>query len=273
MGIDSDSKVPFGRKTDGRLYDVDEVENGLACECHCPGCGVVLIARHGEVNRHHFAHYGHQPCDYGLEAGIRQAVKEVLDRRREIRLPAVTMDFGENLTEVVIQPEQTVQLDDVELVDEGTKLPDVVVVRGDRRLYIDVQVTKGMNSNRLAALQDQGTGVLQVSMSHFDDGVRMKDIEELVVDGVEAKSWLSHCKVPEMATKLDLRTERLRVRSKSHRSYVNGCPLRTDGKAASLQDDCHRCRFFREFDYDYGLVRCLGRHAAAVDKVARRYDG
>jgi hypothetical protein len=211
MSVDFENKVPFGKKADDRLYDVDEVENGRACDCHCPYCGVLLVAKHGDVNRHHFAHYGAPSCEYGFEAGVRLAVKEVLDRRRQIRLPAVVMDFGENLRDVTIRPEQVVELDDVALVDEGTRLPDLVVGCGGRRLYIDVQLTKGMNSNRLQALRDQGIGVLQLSMSHLDVEVRMKDVEELVVDSLTSKNWLSHYKVLKGRDWIEKRTEHMRV--------------------------------------------------------------
>ena len=55
-------KVPYGER-DGHLLHVDEVSSGLACQCICPLCQGMLIARKGEYNQPHFAHQSDTNCD------------------------------------------------------------------------------------------------------------------------------------------------------------------------------------------------------------------
>ncbi len=43
-------KVPFGER-DAVLYPPSAVSGGLACGCHCLGCGRQLLAKKGETQR------------------------------------------------------------------------------------------------------------------------------------------------------------------------------------------------------------------------------
>ena len=72
-------EVPYGDKK-GRLLTVAEVDSGLACDCVCPACKGLLVARKGRVRRHHFAHFEADPCAYGKETAVHLMAKEILLR-------------------------------------------------------------------------------------------------------------------------------------------------------------------------------------------------
>lgn len=59
-------KLTYALKEE-RLVHISEVENGLQCNCKCPSCKQLLIAKKGNVNDHHFAHISHIECKYGYE--------------------------------------------------------------------------------------------------------------------------------------------------------------------------------------------------------------
>ena len=52
----------WAQHVDGGMVYVDDVPNGLACNCICPHCKERLLARHGTERAHHFAHFskGHR---------------------------------------------------------------------------------------------------------------------------------------------------------------------------------------------------------------------
>jgi len=53
-----DLKNPFALR-DGKMiciYDLTKHDSGIACNCTCALCHEPMIARMGDVNRHHFAH-------------------------------------------------------------------------------------------------------------------------------------------------------------------------------------------------------------------------
>ena len=62
--------VPFAVDATGVWRDVDEVPRGKSCGCFCGDCHGPLIARHGEVRAHHFAHDDRRDCRHALEAAL-----------------------------------------------------------------------------------------------------------------------------------------------------------------------------------------------------------
>ncbi|MCK7461038.1 MAG: hypothetical protein MZU84_02695 [Sphingobacterium sp.] len=79
----------FGIDQNGHLVSVDEVARGKACDCCCPACGEVLIARQGEVRTWHFAHASGNDCDGGAESALHKAAKQLIIRDSAILVPAL----------------------------------------------------------------------------------------------------------------------------------------------------------------------------------------
>lgn len=49
--------IPFAKDIKTKQYvGIDEVPNGLACNCVCISCGMRLEARQGDEREHHFKH-------------------------------------------------------------------------------------------------------------------------------------------------------------------------------------------------------------------------
>lgn len=80
-------KIPFGMLPSGQLVDISTVERGLKCGCLCPGCRSPLVARQGEINIHHFAHYAVPACQEGLEVAITMGLLQTLNEVKQIHLP------------------------------------------------------------------------------------------------------------------------------------------------------------------------------------------
>lgn len=71
------SLIPFGLKDD-ILVEVGEVSQGLACGCICPACRSPLVARHGQINIHHFAHHSRASCTEAMGQAMLLAIVEAL---------------------------------------------------------------------------------------------------------------------------------------------------------------------------------------------------
>lgn len=82
-------KIPFGlHKETKRFIGIDEVEKGLRCECICPSCRMKLIARKGDKNIDHFAHYkeAKKGCDYSYWVSIRSMAKQLIEKELYVSL-------------------------------------------------------------------------------------------------------------------------------------------------------------------------------------------
>ena len=81
--------VPFGLKDDV-LYEPQQVPNGKACGCLCPGCKHTLIARQN-AKTPHFAHAVGEDCQKGFETAVHLAAKQLIAERMELSIPPAVL--------------------------------------------------------------------------------------------------------------------------------------------------------------------------------------
>ena len=86
MCLEDEVYLNIGLKN-GNLVFINEVERGLECGCTCPHCGSRLMAKKGEINQHHFAHYDAENCGRSLETAIHMLAKEILIHEKFVTLP------------------------------------------------------------------------------------------------------------------------------------------------------------------------------------------
>ena len=73
--------------TEGLLF-VDDVPNGLKCNCVCSHCGKELIARNNPRNKreHHFAHRGGADCKGARMTTLHKLAQQIIKEERKINV-------------------------------------------------------------------------------------------------------------------------------------------------------------------------------------------
>lgn len=77
------------KDTENELRFVDDVSNGLACNCVCPNCGKEVIAKNrGSKKEHHFAHAKGADCAGARMTALHMLAQCVLEEMKQVMLPA-----------------------------------------------------------------------------------------------------------------------------------------------------------------------------------------
>ena len=220
----SNFKIPLALR-DGKIVCISDIgynERGLRCGCICPLCKTHLIARMGEVYRHHFSHTGNA-CDKdkAYQLSIYMLIKELIDKRQEIMLPDLYLKYKdtcfeltrENIhkhTKLTKEEKEVVGYEHIERVVKQTKIAidKIDVSFTENKLISALEV---YSNNKCFAIKvvfpdaickiynpsrhkDMSTLEIDCKDSNFAFTDR-KSIEKLIIDDVCKKAWIYNTKV------------------------------------------------------------------------------
>jgi hypothetical protein len=206
-------KLPYGIN-DGKLLSIREVESGLACNCTCPSCHALLVAKKGRVKTHHFAHYNSEECSGAVETALHLAAKEILKKAGGLMLPALELDFYEVFDEslftsdyqknyehpdlkglyrsfIEILDAQMLSYDKVEseILLEGIR-PDIIVYSKGKPLLVEIGVTHFVDVVKLEKIEQLGISAIEIDLSYLQDGFTDKELEEAVLSKAYNRDWI-----------------------------------------------------------------------------------
>jgi len=288
---------------EGELKHISEVENGLKCKCFCPACKKKLVAKNGGQKRtHHFAHYESAECKFGVQTSIHIAAKQILEKSGRLKIPAVSYfinteieksddhfishGFGYSISEA-----KYIQIDNVILEKKLHKyIPDVVVFSKDKRLIVEIAVTHFVGRKKLEDIISSNISAIEIDLSKIEKDFDLDDLEKLVIDNIENKSWLHNQYGKEMTlikrdeTRKEIQAESIKKsmkrekREEWYKQYykpvvyreisvnytvqqIKNCPLKKrkfEGSFyASVKKDCFDCQYSRRLREDAKYLVCL----------------
>ncbi|GIU15329.1 hypothetical protein TUM4261_32100 [Shewanella sp. c952] len=169
-------KMTYALNNEGNFVSVEDVENGLGCECVCIDCHGRLSAKQGKVKQWHFAHHQESDkknCQWSGESEIHLRVKKYLDRHRKLTVP---IGFS-NPTSL------TINFDDVKLeksLRPTKRIPDVTGYCDGERILIEVKVTHEVDRLKASEYKAANASVIEIDFSDFtlfEDVISDKHIE------------------------------------------------------------------------------------------------
>ena len=173
--------LDFGLDQTGRMRGIDEVEQGLACNCVCPRCGGPLTAKKGRVRVHHFAHQG-ASCNTGAETALHRTAKQVVACERRLLLP------GQDTP----TPYRDAALPD-EMYWPGRR-PDVVLWSESMTLDVEVTVTHPCDPEKLDEIVRKGIPTIELDLStafrHRRLGWTVDQLTDRLVHDPAIRRWL-----------------------------------------------------------------------------------
>lgn len=208
------SHIPYGL-CEGKVFHISELNEkhtGIRCGCYCPVCGSRLLAK--SINGKYTAHFAHEnnssDCSRAAETGIHLKAKEIISEKLSLPLPALVIDVFVTIGEeeysdscYVVKQQRAFVFDEARLEEwRGSYRPDLVVVKGDRELFVEIKVTHEVDDNKRAKIKKDGISCLEIDLSKVDRMSTPQDIQS-AIEVVDNLSWIFHAKKSEVREKLE----------------------------------------------------------------------
>lgn len=183
-------KLKYALYEKRRLVSVDEVANGLACNCYCPACFCKLEAKQGDIREHHFAHYDKSECEGAIKAELHLITIRLLNELKMIHLPPVTLNINGKIADY----KDTVLTNIDQVTEErNNNIPRVVVrFSSGKLLYIEVDVHHALDKAQCEKYKNNNQSAIQIQLNHEEIKGPMKAIREKFSSNVSGKRWINN---------------------------------------------------------------------------------
>ena len=192
--------VPFGLR-EGRLYEPIQVEQGLACNCTCPGCSGALIAKHAPLGkvRPHFAHHSDSACVGGLESAVHLAAKQLINEKRKLYLPELVATVSSRLAgfqhmerRETVHKGSVAHLDQVRVEESlGQIRPDLIVETAGHQVLVEIAFTSFVSSEKLELIKLKSIGAIEVDVSDLAE-LNFETLSKRLFERSPRSTWIFH---------------------------------------------------------------------------------
>jgi len=169
----------YGENAEGRMVHVDTVPRGKHCGCVCPYCKEPLLARHGEVNVHGFAHNSETRqanLKICYKVTMYKLAEQILREYKQIYAPSYYNVLGSFLIDF-----EDVQVD--RSFGREDHQPEVVATTINKERYLlhlffdDGSITDSSSYKDIA--------YLEIDLSHQ----KLETLENFLLKSEEDKKW------------------------------------------------------------------------------------
>lgn len=172
-------QLPCGVGKDGNIIYIEDAENGLKCDCVCPGCGQPLVAKNnGKKKEHHFAHFRTAECEHGYQSALHYMAKDVFLEMKEFT-------FVKNGAPVKYRIDNVVLEKSVDSV-----VPDILVTCDGKRFAVEIFVTHAVDDEKKEKIRSLRLSALEIDLSRFRHAMLDKEALKTEVNNTDNFSWV-----------------------------------------------------------------------------------
>ena len=175
--------LTYALNTDNRFMYINDVPNGLECNCICPGCKEKLIAKNdGKVREHHFAHASNKECITGYQTMIHLLAKDIIENFKIFPMAL----HGKYLSACEVYKELNLNqfgfIPDIFGFSPITDGPNII---GKIPVIIEIFVTHKVDEEKKNKIIKAGIPAMEIDLSN----VKFSTINELVKEIYNSKNW------------------------------------------------------------------------------------
>jgi hypothetical protein len=182
-----------------QIKHIDEVENGIKCDCICPQCGDKLIARNrGKIKSSHFTHTTDTFCEGAAETAIHLAAKDIIVSSSKILTPA--FDFKPDVMDEMSEKrkfdfgEVSNRRFSYEESKEETTVrnfrPDIEIIKGHIKIFIEITVTNKPKKSKIVDFQKNGGLFFEIDLEKVTKDHSKNELKNIVLFEKTNRRWL-----------------------------------------------------------------------------------
>ena len=155
----------------GELKYIQEVSNGLSCNCVCPFCKEPLVAKNNSrnVKSPHFAHQSTKECIGSIETALHLLAKSILQKSKELMLPNFHHDYNPSNEKSLFKKGRTVKFENIILEKviefEGENvIPDAIAEINNKQVFIEFANTHFVDAEKKAKLKSLQVACVEIDL-------------------------------------------------------------------------------------------------------------
>lgn len=251
---------------DNKIVFVDDVANGLKCNCTCISCGERMVAKNGGRKRdHHFSHESGHDCGGYRETLLHIWSKQIVEENKALAIPRYDGKEGGRLLlgpytdKRFGLPDRLLHFSEVEIEqrnDFNDFQPDIVGVTEDGlRLWIEIFVTHKCSESKISMIKEHGINCIEIKIPDYIE--TQENLKKFLFStaGSEYKCYINY---PYGET----------IIQKNKREFYNA--LKSKCRQVAIED-CYNCysSFVIQKDYNKLLEQYRGRIPASYNYIFR----
>lgn len=205
----------FALHNSGKLVSIKEVENGKKCNCICPGCKDLLIARNkGSKRSHSFAHTSpNKESRSCFMTALHLFSQEYFLKKTSIELPSCKHKYlGRSKT----KPKTITKINDASKefsLNNNKFFIDVKLNTNVGPIFVEIKVKADCSDEKIAYLKESHIPTLEFDMSTFVDSP-FEDVIAALNNAEKHSKWIYGWCIPELqsAIKYDIEVEKEKQR-------------------------------------------------------------
>jgi hypothetical protein len=215
------------------------------------------VAKKGNLNAHHFAHYNRSDCNHGAETALHIMAKNIVAQSKKIWVPVTPKNvYGHPKTGKVVLFEKA----ELEKQLSDTVRSDILLSNGDRYLNVEIHVTHEVDIKKQIELFNLGITTIEISLGDMISSFTPELITRRLLNGSHTTlMFSSKCKAIFAKQMLG----EWKDFCYDGQLYVEDCPLTR--KRAYFVDymrrgstECHECSSATECIQDEERLLCRG---------------
>ncbi len=176
-------KLTYALDSSGKMVHISNVKRGLSCDCRCPKCNELLVAKLGHEGgrQAHFAHHKGSNCYGSYMSALHKLAEQIIEGEKAVMAPAYKSIDKQKLSFEHVEVEQRVERKDLQ--------PDIVgVTSNGLRWFIEIRNTHEVDEDKRAKLIESKITCLEIDVRDQT----LENLKSFLLESTESREWINN---------------------------------------------------------------------------------